>query len=53
MEPIDSVPQLNRLETQSRHDHLDIFREFLDRLGRGPRGRCDKSAPGEMHGLNL
>ena len=53
MEPINSVPQLSRLETHRRHDHLDIFRDFLDRLGRVPRGRCDKSAPDEMRGPNL
>ena len=53
METINSVTQLSRLGTHSRHDHLDIFREFLDRLGRGPRGGCDKSAPNETHGQNL
>ena len=29
-------------ETEDRHDHLDIFREFLDHLGRSVRRGDDR-----------
>lgn len=52
METIDFAP-LNRFETRNRYDHLDVFREFLDHLGRIPRGGGDKTAPSEKRGPNF
>jgi len=34
MESLMTVLRSVRRETEDRRDHLDIFREFLDRLGR-------------------
>jgi len=53
MEKIDFAARLNRLETRSRYDHLDVFREFLDHLGRIPRGKGDKAASDENRGPNF
>jgi hypothetical protein len=53
MEAIDFAARLNRLETRSRYTHLDVFREFLDHLGRIPRTKDDKTAPDETRGTNL
>ena len=52
-ETIDFAVRLNRFEIRSRYDHLDVFREFLDHLGRIPRGRGDKAAPDENRGPNF
>jgi hypothetical protein len=53
MEVIEFAARLNRLETKSRYSHLDVFREFLDHLGRNPRTKGDKTAPDETRGTNL
>ena len=53
MGTIDFAARLNRFETRSRYDHLDVFREFLDHLGRIPPGRGDKPAPDEKRGPNF
>jgi len=53
MEKIDFAARLNRFETRSRYDHLDVFREFLDHLGRIPRGTGDNTAPDENRGPNF
>jgi hypothetical protein len=37
METFNTVLRSVRHETEERRDHLDIFREFLDCLGRGTR----------------
>ena len=52
METIDFAARLNRLETRSRYSHLDVFREFLDHLGRIPRPGGDKAAPDQTRGTN-
>lgn len=37
METFIAVLRSVHRETEERHDHLDIFREFLDHLGRSVR----------------
>jgi len=49
MEPFIAVLRSVRRETEERHDHLDIFREFLDHLGRSVR-RSDHSKPADRRG---
>jgi hypothetical protein len=44
METLNSVLRSMRCETEERRNHLDIFREFIDHLGRASRGRNDKTA---------
>jgi len=39
MDTLHSVLRSIRGETKSRRDHLDVFREFLDHLGRAARRR--------------
>jgi hypothetical protein len=39
MDTLHTVLRSIRGETKSRRDHLDVFREFLDQLGRASR-RC-------------
>ena len=53
MKTIDFAPRLNSLETRNRYNHLVIFRQFLDHLGRIPRLRGDETAPDETRGTNL
>ncbi len=53
MDAFNSVKRLDRIETEGRHNHLDIFREFLDHLGRVPRDRGDKPAPDQRCGPSL
>jgi hypothetical protein len=43
----NSGPHSGRRETEERRDHLDIFREFLDHLGRVSRDRSNKTSPPE------
>lgn len=47
MDKFNFVMPLDQLKTDSRHNHLDIFREFLDHLGRIPHNGSDKVARGE------
>jgi hypothetical protein len=44
MEAFNNVLRPVRCETDERHDHLDIFREFLDHLGRVSRDRNQSRA---------
>jgi len=37
MDTLHTVLRSIRGETKSRRDHLDVFREFLDHLGRASR----------------
>lgn len=53
MDTFNFVTRLDRLETEGRYNHLDIFREFLDRLGCVPRVRGDKPAPDQRRGQNF
>jgi hypothetical protein len=46
METFIAVLRSVHRETEERHDHLDIFREFLDHLGRSVR-RSDHSKPAD------
>mgnify|MGYP000477539018 CR=1 FL=1 len=39
MDSLHSVLRSIRGETKARRDHLDVFREFLDHLGRATRRR--------------
>jgi len=39
MDTLHSVLRSIRGETKSRRDHLDVFREFLDHLGRAAKRR--------------
>jgi len=39
MDTLHTVLRSIRNETKSRRDHLDVFREFLDHLGRASRRR--------------
>lgn len=39
MDTLHTVLRSIRGETKSRRDHLDVFREFLDHLGRASRRR--------------
>jgi hypothetical protein len=47
METINAVPRSIRRETEDRRDHLDIFREFLDHLGRRVHRRADDTKPND------
>jgi len=44
MKSLDIVLRPTHRESDARHDHLDIFREFIDHLDRVSRGRNDKMA---------
>jgi hypothetical protein len=44
MKSLDIVLRLTHRESDARRDHLDIFCEFIDHLGRVSRGRNDKMA---------
>ena len=44
MDRFNFVMPLDQLKTDSRHNHLDIFREFLDHLGRIPHNRSDRQS---------
>jgi hypothetical protein len=46
METFIAVLRSVHRETEERHDHLDIFREFLDHLGRNVR-RSDEGKPAD------
>ena len=46
METFIAVLRSVHRETDERHDHLDIFREFLDHLGRSVR-RSDDRKPAD------
>jgi hypothetical protein len=46
METFITVLRSVHRETDERHDHLDIFREFLDHLGRSVR-RSDDRKPAD------
>jgi hypothetical protein len=37
-------PGKSKTETKSRRDHLDVFREFLDHLGRAARRKATPRA---------
>ncbi|HEX5422779.1 MAG TPA: hypothetical protein VFW94_04470, partial [Candidatus Acidoferrales bacterium] len=39
MDTLHTVLRSIRHETKARRDHLDVFREFLDHLGRAARRR--------------
>jgi hypothetical protein len=41
MESLTTVLRSVRRESEDRRDHLDIFREFLDHLGRGAHRAID------------
>jgi hypothetical protein len=43
MDSLHTVLRSLRGETKSRRDHLSVFREFLDHLGRIGRGRAGHS----------
>lgn len=43
MDTLHSVLRSIRGETKSRRDHLDVFREFLDRLDRASRRRLPRT----------
>jgi hypothetical protein len=45
MDTLHTVLRSIRGETKSRRDHLDVFREFLDHLGRAARRRAVPRAP--------
>jgi len=45
MESLMTVLRSVRRETEDRRDHLDIFREFLDHLGRRTRCASDDGKP--------
>jgi hypothetical protein len=45
METTNTVLRAVRHETEERRDHLDIFREFLDHLGRRTRCASDDGKP--------
>jgi hypothetical protein len=47
MDTFNSAVRPNRRETDGRADHLDIFREFLEHLGRGSYRRPDEAKPGD------
>ncbi len=42
MTTLDSALQLVRREAEERRDPREVFREFLDHLGRAARRRPDK-----------
>jgi hypothetical protein len=42
-----TVPRSALREADERCDHIEIFREFLDRLSRASRGRNDKGSVSE------
>jgi hypothetical protein len=44
MATLNTAPRTVRRETDERREHVEIFREFLDRLGRASRGRNDNTA---------
>ena len=54
MDTLHTVLRSIRGETKSRRDHLDVFREFLDHLGRASRRRnaprSTKAAKGKGRG---
>jgi hypothetical protein len=39
MHTLHAAPRAMRGDTMTRRDHLDVFREFLDRLDRAARRR--------------
>jgi hypothetical protein len=43
MDKLNTAAHSVRREAEERRDHLDIFREFLDHLGRASRSRSDKT----------
>jgi uncharacterized protein YukE len=45
METLNTVLRSVRRETEERHNHLDIFREFLDHLGRATHRNADDLKP--------
>ena len=50
MDTLHSVLRSIRGETKARRDHLDVFREFLDHLGRArrrPPPRATKAVKGK------
>ena len=47
METLYTVLRTVRRESEDRRDHLDIFREFLDHLGRSSRRVADDGKPNE------
>jgi hypothetical protein len=47
MESFITVLRSVRRETEDRRDHLDIFREFLDHLGRGAHRGVDDTKPND------
>ena len=53
MTTVDSALQSVRRESEVRRDPREVFREFLDHLGRIPRGRGDKAAPDENRSPNF
>ena len=44
MDTIESVLRPARRESEKRRDPLEIFREFIDHLGRASRRRAEKPA---------
>ena len=47
METINTVPRSIRRKTEDKRDHLDIFREFLDHLGRRVYRGADDTNPND------
>jgi hypothetical protein len=47
MDTFNSVLHPTRRDTDERRDHLDIFREFLEHLGRGSSRRLDEAKPAD------
>jgi hypothetical protein len=45
MDTFNTVQRSVRRESDERRDHLDIFREFLDHLGRSTRRGGDDARP--------
>ncbi len=47
MDTFNSVSRPARREANERADHLDIFREFLEHLGRGSHRCPDEATPND------
>jgi len=47
MDTNNTVPSSVRRETEDKRDHLDIFREFLDHLGRRVYRGADDTNPND------
>jgi hypothetical protein len=52
METTNTVLRSVRRDTEDRRDHLDIFREFLDHLGRRVHRGADDTKPNDRRAAN-